>query len=119
MDSNGILIWNVRGLNNCAKRDSIKSLVLAQCLLLCVCKKPSCHPSLILILLQFLGQYMVTLFLALPLEPGSILVAWRDRSLSTGVAVIKEFSLSVQFQLMSGQLWWFTGVYWPHQDNLK
>ena len=28
MDSNGILIWNVRGLNDRAKRDSIKSLVL-------------------------------------------------------------------------------------------
>jgi endonuclease/exonuclease/phosphatase family metal-dependent hydrolase len=27
--------------------------------------------------------------------------------------------VSVQFQLMSGQLWWFTGVYGPHQDNLK
>jgi hypothetical protein len=62
---------------------------------------------------------MVILFLTLPLEPGGILVAWRDRSLSTGVSVIKEFSVSVQFQLMSGQLWWFTGVYGPHQDNLK
>jgi exonuclease III len=28
MDSNVILIWNVRGLNDRAKRDSIKSLVL-------------------------------------------------------------------------------------------
>jgi hypothetical protein len=27
--------------------------------------------------------------------------------------------VSVQFQLMSGQLWWFIGVYGPHQDNLK
>jgi hypothetical protein len=27
--------------------------------------------------------------------------------------------VSVQFQLLSGQLWWFTGVYGPHQDNLK
>jgi exonuclease III len=28
MDSSGILIWNVRGLNDRAKRDAVKSLVL-------------------------------------------------------------------------------------------
>jgi hypothetical protein len=54
MDSNGILIWNVRGLNDRAKRDSIKSLVL------------DTMPS----------------------------IAWRDRSISTGVSVIKEFRVS-------------------------
>jgi exonuclease III len=50
---------------------------------------------------------------------GGILVAWRDGSFSIGASVIKDFSVSVQFQMMSGQLWWFTGVYGPYQDNLK
>jgi hypothetical protein len=33
--------------------------------------------------------------------------------------VIREFSVSIQLQEASGPLWWFTGVYGPHQDNLK
>jgi hypothetical protein len=88
---------------------------LTQCLLLFVCKKPSCHPSLISIFLQFLGRHMVILFLTLPLEPGGIIVAWRDRSLSTGVSVIKEFRVcSISVDVRSTLV-----VHRPHQDNLK
>jgi exonuclease III len=119
MDSNGILIWNVRGLNDCAKRDSIKSLVLDTMPYMCLQETKLSSISdfdILTILGSAYGNFIFNPALG---NRGGILVAWRDRSLSTGVSVIKEFSVSVQFQLMSGQFWWFIGVYGPHQDNLK
>jgi exonuclease III len=120
MDSNGILIWNVRGLNDRAKRDSIKSLVL-DTMPSIVCPQETKLSSISdFDIITILGStYSNFIFSPAIGTRVGILVAWRDRNLSTGVSVIKEFSVSVQFQLLSGQLWWFTGVYGPHQDNLK
>ena len=101
----------MRGLNNCAKRDSIKSLVL-DTMPSIVCLQETKLSSIS----DFDSNFIFSPAIG---TRGGILVAWRDRNLSTGVSVIKEFSVSVQFQLLSGQLWWFTGVYGPHQDNLK
>jgi hypothetical protein len=51
--------------------------------------------------------------------PGGFLVALCDGSLSIGASIIKDFFVLVQFYMMSGQFWWFTGVYGPHQDILE
>lgn len=50
---------------------------------------------------------------------GGILIAWKGcvcRALSTR---IDTFSASVQFQLVDGASWWFTGVYGPQSDEGK
>jgi hypothetical protein len=48
-----------------------------------------------------------------------VLIAWRDGSFSSVASIIKNYSVSVQFQDEYGAAWWFTGVYGPHQDSLK
>ena len=63
MDSNGILIWNVRGLNDRAKRDSVKTLVL-DIKPSIVSRRSNYVPSLILIFCLFLGLDSVILFIA-------------------------------------------------------
>jgi exonuclease III len=120
MDSNGILIWNVRGLNDRAKRDSIKSLVLDTMPSIVCLQETKLSSISDFDIITILGSaYSNFIFSPCIGTRGGILVAWRDINLSTGVSVIKEFSVSVQFQLLSGQLLWFIGVYGPHQDNLK
>jgi hypothetical protein len=42
-----------------------------------------------------------------------------DRVFTSLASVIKQFSVSVKLQEKNGSCWWFTGVYGPHQDNLK
>lgn len=48
-----------------------------------------------------------------------LLVAWRVGSYVLVDSVIKDNFVSVQLQNNSGPLWCFTGVYGPHQDNMK
>ena len=46
-------------------------------------------------------------------------MAWRDGAFSSASGIVRDFSVSIQLQEESGLQWWFTGVYGPHQDNLK
>lgn len=46
-------------------------------------------------------------------------MAWRDGMFASLCSFVKDFSVSVQFQDEHGPNWWFTGVFGPHQVNLK
>jgi exonuclease III len=48
-----------------------------------------------------------------------VLLSWRDGTFSSVASIIKQFSVSVKFHEGNGDCRWFTGVYGPHQDNLK
>jgi exonuclease III len=120
MDQCNFLIWNVRGLNSRARRDNVKTLVL------------DIKPSLICLqetkmsnifdfdILSILGAgYSNFVFSPAQGTRGGILVAWRHGVFTHNIHVIREYSVSIQLQEASGPLWWLTGVYGPHQDNLK
>jgi exonuclease III len=120
MDPSCFLIWNGRGLNGHAKRDSVKSLVFdIKPSIVCLQETKLCSISDFDILSILGAGYSNFVYNPAHGTRGGILVAWRDGSYSSSASVIKEYSVSVQFQLMSSHLWWFTGVYGPHQDNLK
>jgi exonuclease III len=120
MDSSCFLIWNVRGLNDRVKRDSVKSLVV------------DIGPSIICLqetklfsisdfdILSILGSGF-SKFVYSPAigTRGGVLVSWRDGVFSSLALVIKQFSVLVKLQEENGSCWWFTRVYGPHQDNLK
>jgi hypothetical protein len=63
MEYSCFLIWNVRGLNDRAKRDSVKTLVL-DIKPSIVSRRSNYVPSLILIFCLFLGLDSVILFIA-------------------------------------------------------
>jgi exonuclease III len=120
MDPSCFLIWNGRCLNGRAKRDSVKSLVFdIKPSIVCLQETKLCSISDFDILSILGAGYSNFVYYPAHGTRGGILVAWRDGSYSSSASVIKEYSVSVQFQLMSSHLWWFTGVYGPHQDNLK
>lgn len=121
MDQAKFLIWNVRGLNDRARRDNVRKVV--------DCVKPAvvCLQETKLSYISdwevrsFLGR-VFSKFVYLPAQAtrGGILVAWREDF--TGIQWrVHRHSVSVKFSEGTDQerAWWFTGVYGPHLDSEK
>jgi exonuclease III len=120
MENSCILIWNVRGLNDRAKRDSVKTLILdIKPSIVCLQETKLCSISDFDILSILGFGFSNFVFSSAQGTRGGVLIAWRDGSFVSVASVVKNFYVSVQFQEESGSCWWFTGVYGLHQDNLK
>lgn len=120
MDSINFLIWNARGLNNRARRDSLRKIADA------------CMPALVCIqetklavinerdVLSFLGHdFQDFVYLAAPGTRGGILVAWKRQVLTSDQHRVHRHSVSIRFSMEDEPEWWFSRVYRPHQDSGK
>lgn len=120
MDPTNFLIWNARGLNDRARRDTVRKVVDA------------CKPSLVCIqetklavitmrdVLSCLGQeFQDFVYLGAQGTRGGILVAWKRGLLESDSHRVHRHSVSVRFKLDDEPDWWFTGVYGAHQDSEK
>jgi exonuclease III len=120
MDKSSFLIWNVRGLNDKARRDNLRKVVDdAQPAVVCLQETKLSHISERDII-SFLGQDS-TSFVFLPAQQtcGGILIAWRDSSFTVSHHRVHRHSVSVQFSNNEDPAWWFTGVYGPQRDDEK
>jgi exonuclease III len=119
MTSVNCLIWNVRGLNDRARRDTVHQVVQS-CGPIIVCLQET---KLALIsdfdVLSILGQGYSYVYLAAQETRGGILVAWRSEMISVESHRILLHSVSVKFQADGEEAWWFSGIYGPHQDADK
>lgn len=120
MDLSNILIWNVRGLNRRARRDSVRDMVASTCpdvVCLQETKKESISRHMVM---STLGVDFDE-FIVLPTvgTRGGILIAWKGCSCIALNTRVDTYSASVQFQLDDGSAWWFTGVYGPQSDERK
>ena len=120
MDSLNFLIWNARGLNDRARRDSVRKVV------------DTCKPTVVCIqetklavittsvVLSCLGRdFQEFVYLAAQGTRGGILVAWRQGVLTSDQHRVLHHSVSVRFKIQDEPDWWFTCVYGPHQDAEK
>jgi len=120
MDSINFLIWNARGLNDHARRDSVRKVV------------DSNKPALVYIqetklavvterdVISMLGrEFQDFVYLAAQGTRGGILVAWRQGILTSDQHRVHRHSISIRFRIDDEPDWWFTGVYGPHQDADK
>ena len=120
MDNINFLIWNARGLNDRARRDSVRKVV------------DSCKPALVCIqetklavitqrdVISMLGRdFQDFVYLAAQGTRGGILVAWRQGILTSDQYRVHRHSISIRFRIDDEPDWWFTGVYGPHQDADK
>ena len=120
MDNINFLIWNARGLNDRARRDSVRKVV------------DSCKPALVCIqetklavitqrdVISMLGRdFQDFVYLAAQGTRGGILVAWRQGILTSDQYRVHRHSVSIRFRIDDEPDWWFTGVYGPHQDAEK
>jgi exonuclease III len=111
----------VRGLNDRSRRDIVKSFVLSiKPMIVWLQETKLCSISAFDILSILGAGYNNFVYTPAHGTRGGILVACRDGVYSSIGSLVRDFSVSVKLQEESGaQWWWFTGVYGPHQDNLK
>ena len=120
MNSENLLVWNVRGLNSRAWRNVVRNLAgeqRASLVSLQETKLDSCSDSIVRDMLGLDFDYF-----ALPASHtcGGILLAWNRGVWSASCPVYRQFSLSALITLRaSGDSWWITVVYGPQGDRLK
>jgi len=120
MDKLNFLIWNVRGLNDKARRDNLRKVV------------DDTRPAVVCLqetklsyiserdVISFLGRdFTKFVFLSAQQTRGGILIAWRDGSFVVSQHRVHRHSVSVLFSNNDDPAWWFTGVYGPHRDDEK
>ena len=115
-----VLIWNVRGLNDKARRDAVHQTVQScQPALVCLQETKLSHIS-VHDVLSILGQAFQS-FVYLPAQEtrGGILVAWRNEVFTTECHCVLRHSVSVKFRTDGENVWWFSGIYGPHLDAEK
>jgi exonuclease III len=118
MDPSHILVWNVRGLNSAARRDTVRALVDSSKIdIVCLQETKLTSVSRQLVL-SMLGCDFDNNFVFLPSvgASGGILIAWRNRLGTIGASRLDSHCISVQFCPDDSTAWWLTCVYGP-QDN--
>lgn len=116
MDISNVLVWNVRGLNNKARRDSVRVLIAAVRPDIVCLQESKVQDISTRILLSTLGADLDQ-HIALPATGtrGGVLIAWKSVACRALSSRIDTFSASVLFQNNDGRQWWFSGVYGPHK----
>ena len=108
------LVWNVRGLNDRARRDLVREFVAvsrAVFVVLSESKLESVTPYDVMIILgpRFDG------FAYLPAVGtcGGILVGWQSDRVSLFNASLTTNTITLEISPSEGDKWWFTAVYGP------
>jgi len=120
MNPAAILIWNARGLNQKARRNSVRDVILSSNAdIVCLQETKVANMSQHLFLSVFGTAYGN--FVSLPANGtrGGVLIAWKDSSCQAIASRVDTYSASVLFSEQEGRNWWFTGVYGPQDDDEK
>jgi len=120
MDRANVLIWNVRGLNDRARRDNLRKVVDDSKPAVVCLQETKLSNITERDVTTFLGRDF-TNFVFLPAQQtrGGILVAWKEGSFEVSQHRVHRHSVSVLFSNQVDPPWWFTGVYGPHRDDEK
>ncbi|WVZ85170.1 LOW QUALITY PROTEIN: hypothetical protein U9M48_032120 [Paspalum notatum var. saurae] len=120
MNPSSILIWNARGLNNKARRNSVREVVLSSKADI-VCLQETKVEVMNHFLFSSVFGSEFDKFAALPASGtrGGVLVAWKSSVVQALSSRVDLFSVSVHFVEEEGHNWWFTGVYGPQEDDDK
>ena len=114
-------VWNVRGLNDRARRNVVRELLLLH-KPSCVCIQETKLSSLCNLLAnEILGPAFDYDFLPATGAAGGILLAWvRDDWVVSDINK-GRFAISARFQKRGATStpWWLTGVYGPQEDAQK
>lgn len=121
MSSFSLLNWNVRGLNNRARRWAVQSLVTqARCSLLCLqeTKKENIDAAM---LAEITGPRLSgSLVLPAVGTRGGALIAWDDSCFLAAPLDTSPFAISILVKpRLGGAAWTLTSVYGPADDALK
>lgn len=116
-----VVFWNVRGLNNPAKRAAVRTVITSAApSIVCLQEtKLSCvSPAIVM---ETLGaSFRDFYWLAADGTRGGILLAWQAEHISLHNRTIGTFHVSATVTPTSGSdAWWITGVCGPQGDAAK
>ena len=120
MNPSSILIWNVRGLNQRDRWNSVIEVILSSNAdIVWLQETKVANMSQHLFLSVFGSVY--DNFTVLPANGtrGGLLIAWKGCSCQAVASRVDTYSASVLFSEQEGRNWWFTGVYGPQEDDEK
>ncbi|KAJ1279149.1 hypothetical protein BS78_04G132900 [Paspalum vaginatum] len=120
MNPSSILIWNARGLNKRARRNSVRDVILSsKADIVCLQETKISVINQFLFCSVFGSDFDKYVMLPADGTRGGVLVAWKSSVVQALASRIDTFSVSVQFIEEEGRNWWFTGVYGPQDDGDK
>lgn len=120
MNPSSILIWNARGLNQKARRDSVRDVIMSvNADIVCIQETKIANMSQHLLLSVLGSAYDKSIVLPAIGTRGGILLAWRGNVCQAIASRVDTFLVSMLFAEQEGRNWWFTGVYGPQEDNEK
>lgn len=115
-----MLVWNVRGLNTPARRNTVFQVVqTAQPSLVCL-QESKLEVVTIQLVRQCLGNKLEN-FVYLPAEGtrGGIILAWDATVVGLHNTHITKHTITALVKPVTGEQWWLTGVYGPQLDVEK
>jgi exonuclease III len=114
------LVWNVRGLNNPARRNAISQVVQAACPSIVCFQETKMEVVTVEIVRHCLGNKFEKFFYLPAIGTrGGILLAWDASVVALSNPHRTENTLSALVQHVEGVQWWITGVYGPQLDHEK
>jgi len=120
MDSEKILIWNVRGLNFISRQDSVCSIVdSSRSDIVCIQETKITDLSHRIILSALGSDFSNFTFAPSIGASGGILITWRRHIGVSTARRVNNHSVTVQFLAENGQSWWLTCVYGPQGNDDK
>jgi exonuclease III len=120
MNPSTILVWNVRGLNQRDRRNSVRDVVLSSNAdIVCLQETKVANMSQNLFLSVFGSAY--DNFVTLPANGtrGWVLIAWKGCSCQAVASRVDTYFVSILFSEQDGRNWWLTRVYGPQRDEEK
>lgn len=115
-----VLCWNVRGLNNPAKRSAVREFVVSVGVSIVCLLESKLDIVDRYILAQCVGPEFDA-FVHLPAQEtrGGIIVAWKTLVVTIDQVVIDTYGITGRGNLLNGNQCWIIVVYGPQGDELK
>lgn len=113
-----VLCWNVRGLNDRARRTVVRSMVY-QCKCSILCLQESKLDSFSDEDRTDIGGSLLQGAVSMPAlgTRGGMIILWDKSQYTLSDVAIREFSISALVKPLDGCPWTITSVYGPHDDR--
>jgi exonuclease III len=117
-----ILCWNVRGLNDPAKRDAVREFVASLRVSIVCLQETKLNVIDDFLVMQCLGPSFDGYVYVPAIETrGGILLAWDKSSVDIGSVSFDSYAITGEVIPRDNNRWWLTTVYGPqtHEDKLS
>lgn len=121
MSANHLLIWNARGLNNRARRSTVRDIVEQHRISIVCLQETKVEQLSSGMIIDITGIDYDYVYIPTAGVTGGVLIAWRRDLWASSPTIAGHHSISVCLTPLNGPRtpWWLTNVYSPTDDGEK